>query len=554
MTSTTQSDQTACEDRSELALGRRDLLLGGASLFAASTLAAGVSSLPAKPARAQAGAAKPNILVIWGDDIGTWNISHRNLGMMGYRTPNIDRIAAEGTGFTDYYAQQSCTAGRAAFIGGNVPVRTGMTKVGLPGAAQGWQKTDVTMATVLKSQGYATGQFGKNHQGDRDEHLPTMHGFDEFFGNLYHLNAEEEPENRDYPRDLVLANGKKFVEQFGPRGVIHSWANADGTQRIENTGFLTRKRMETIDDETVTAAKDFITRQNTAGTPWFVWWNGTRMHFRTHVKAEHVGISGPSGDEYHDGMVEHDMQVGELLKLLDDLGLADDTVVMYSTDNGPHYNTWPDAGTTPFRSEKNSNWEGAYRVPAYVRWPGHFPAGKMLNGIVSHEDWLPTFAAIAGAPDIKEKLRDGVDLNGRHYRNYIDGYNLLDYLEGKADQSPRHEFWYVNDDGQVVAARYDDWKAVFLENRGEAFGVWREPFTELRVPLLFNLRRDPFEKAQHNANTYNDWFLDRVYVIVPIQALAARFLATMQEYPPSQTPGSFNLSRIEERLRAGVSN
>lgn len=484
---------------------------------------------------------KPNILVIWGDDIGTWNISRNNRGMMGYETPNIDRIANEGVGFTDYYAQQSCTAGRAAFIGGNVPVRTGMTKVGLPGAEQGWQKTDVTMATILKSQGYATGQFGKNHQGDRDEHLPTMHGFDEFLGNLYHLNAEEEPENRDYPKD------PEFLKKFGPRGVIHSWANADGTQRIENTGLLTKKRMETIDDETVTEAKRFITDASKSGKPFFVWWNGTRMHFRTHVKDEHIGISGQ--DEYSDGMVEHDMHVGELLKTIDDLGIANNTIVMYSTDNGPHYNTWPDAGTTPFRSEKNSNWEGAYRVPAFIRWPGQFPAGKTLNGIVSHEDWLPTFAAVAGAPDIKDKLLAGVELNGRNYRNYIDGYNMLDYLTGKTKASPRHEFWYVNDDGQVVAARYDDWKVVFLENRGEAFGVWREPFTDLRLPLLFNLRRDPFEKAQHNSNTYNDWFLDRAFVIVPIQGLAAKFLATMKEYPPSQSPGSFNLSKIEEQLR-----
>jgi arylsulfatase len=521
-------------------------------MFRFLSLAAIVALALSGPAAAQ-NAQKPNILVIWGDDIGTWNISHRNLGMMGYRTPNIDRIAAEGLAFTDYYAQQSCTAGRAAFIGGNVPVRTGMTKVGLPGAVQGWQETDVTMATILKSQGYATGQFGKNHQGDRDEHLPTNHGFDEFLGNLYHLNAEEEPENRDYPGDMKLANGKTFQEQFGPRGVMHTWANADGTQRVEDTGPLTKKRMETIDDESVAAASDFIKRQNAASTPWFVWWNGTRMHFRTHVREAHTGISGPSGDEYHDGMVEHDGHVGELLKLVDDLGVADNTIVMYSTDNGPHYNTWPDAGTTLFRSEKNSNWEGAYRVPAYVRWPGRFPAGKVLNGIVAHEDWLPTFAAAAGAPDITQKLRNGVQLNGRSYRNYIDGYDLLDYLEGRTDQSPRHEFWYVNDDGQVVAARYDDWKVVFLENRGQAFGVWREPFTELRVPLLFNLRRDPFEKAQHNSNTYNDWFIDRVFVIVPIQALAARFLQTMQDYPPSQTPGSFNLSGIEEKLKAGMS-
>ena len=494
-------------------------------------------------------ARKPNILVIWGDDIGTWNISHNSRGMMGYQTPNIDRIAKEGVAFTDYYGQQSCTAGRSAFIGGSVPVRNGMTKVGLPGAKEGWQKTDVTMATVLKSQGYATGQFGKNHQGDRDEHLPTMHGFDEFLGNLYHLNAEEEPENEDYPSDMKMASGKTFIEQFGPRGVLHTWADGKGGQRIENTGLLTKKRMETIDDETIAAAKDFITRQAKAGQPFFCWWNGTRMHFRTHVKAEnrHKG-----NDEYTDGMIEHDLHVGQLLKLIDDLGLADNTIVQYSTDNGPHYNTWPDAGTMPFRSEKNSNWEGAYRVPAFVRWPGHFPAGTTLNGIVSHEDWLPTFAAIAGAPDIKEKLLKGVALNGRTYKNYIDGYNQLDYLTGKVKESPRHEFFYVNDDGQIVAIRYDAWKAVFLENRGEAFGVWREPFVELRVPLLFNLRRDPFERAQHNSNTYNDWFLDRVYVLAPMQQLAAKFLMTMKDYPPSQTAGSFNLEKVQKQIEASI--
>jgi len=491
---------------------------------------------------------KPNILVIWGDDIGMWNISHNNRGMMGYQTPNIDRIAKEGLSFTDYYGQQSCTAGRAAFIGGNVPVRTGMTKVGLPGAAEGWQKTDVTMATVLKSQGYSTGQFGKNHQGDRDEHLPTMHGFDEFFGNLYHLNAEEEPENRDYPTDMVLPNGKTFIEQFGPRGVLKCKADGKGGQTIEDTGPLTKKRMETIDEETVAAAKDFIKRKNDADEPFFCWWNATRMHFRTHVKEEHKGLAGKTGNEYHDGMIEHDMQVGELLDLIDELGIAENTLIMYSTDNGPHYNTWPDAATTIFRSEKNSNWEGAYRVPAFVRWTGTFPADETLNGIVSHEDWLPTFAAVAGAPDIKEKLKEGVELNGRKYRNYIDGYNILDYLTGKAEESPRKEFMYVNDDGQIVAMRYGQWKAVFLENRGQAFEVWREPFTELRVPLLFNLRRDPLEKAQHNSNTYNDWFLDRVYVMAPMQQLAAQFLKTMQDYPPSQTPGSFNLEKVQKQI------
>ena len=492
---------------------------------------------------------KPNVLVIWGDDIGTWNISHTNRGMMGFQTPNIDRIAKEGVGFTDYYAQQSCTAGRAAFISGSVPVRSGMTKVGIPSAKEGWQKTDVTMATVMKSQGYATGQFGKNHQGDLDEHLPTMHGFDEFLGNLYHLNAEEEPENEDYPANMRLANGKSFKEVFGPRGVLHCKADGKGGQNCKDTGPLSRKRMETIDDETVAAARDFIIRQQKAGVPFFVWWNGTRMHFRTHVRKEN---RNPGNDEYTDGMIEHDMQVGQLLKLLDELGIANDTLVMYSTDNGPHYNTWPDAGTTPFRSEKNSNWEGAYRVPAFVRWPGQFPANVTLNGIVSHEDWLPTFAAVAGAPDIKDKLLQGVSLNGRSYKNHIDGYNQLDYLTGKTKESPRREFIYVNDDGQIVAMRYDAWKAVFLENRGRAFEVWREPFTELRVPLLFNLRRDPFEKAQHNSNTYNDWFLDRVFLLAPMQQVAAKFLVSMKEYPPSQTPGSFNLEKVQKQIEASI--
>jgi len=505
-------------------------------------LAAMLGMAPAIVSAAPEQGKKPNILVIWGDDIGMWNISANSKGMMGYKTPNIDRLAKEGLSFTDYYGQQSCTAGRAAFLGGNVPVRTGMTKVGLPGAKEGWQKSDVTVATVMKSLGYATGQFGKNHQGDRDEHLPTANGFDEFFGNLYHLNAEEEPENEDYPKN------PEFRKKFGPRGVIHSFADGRGGQKIEDTGPLTRKRMETVDDETVAAAKDFITRQAKAGKPFFTWWNGTRMHFRTHVKPEHRGLSGQ--DEYGDGMVEHDMHVGELLKLIDDLGLADDTIVFYSTDNGPHFNTWPDAGTTIFRSEKNSNWEGAYRVPAYVRWPKHFPAGETLNGIVSHEDWLPTFAAAAGDDKIKDKLAAGVKLEGRKYHNKIDGENMLDYFSGAAKESPRKDFIYVNDDGQIVAIRYDDWKVVFLENRGEAFGVWREPFTELRVPLIFNLRRDPLERAQHNSNTYNDWFLERAFVAVPMQKVAADFLMTMKQYPPSQTPGSFNLEKVQKEIEA----
>ncbi len=481
---------------------------------------------------------KPNILVLWGDDIGTWNISHNNRGMMGYQTPNIDRIAKEGVAFTDYYAQQSCTAGRAAFVGGANPLRTGMTKVGIPGAVEGWQKTDVTVATAMKSLGYSTAQFGKNHLGDRDEHLPTMHGFDEFFGNLYHLNAEEEPENEDYPKD------PRFKERFGPRGVLHTWADGKGGQRIEDTGALTKKRMETIDDETSAAAIKFIREKTASGEPWFVWWNGTRMHFRTHVKDELRGISGQ--DEYSDGMVEHDMHVGLFLELLDELGIADNTLLVYSTDNGPHNNSWPDAATTPFRGEKNTNWEGAYRVPCFVRYPGQFMENKTVNGIVAHQDWLPTFASAAGNDKIVEQVKAGTKLNGREYRNYLDGYNMMDYLSGKVEESPRQEFLYVNDDGLLVAIRLRDWKAVYYEQREQTLQLWREPFTKLRISLLFNLRRDPFEKAQHNSNTYQDWFLDHAYFGYPMFDVAYEFYKTIGEYPPSQMPGDFSLEKIKE--------
>ncbi|MFN9327479.1 MAG: sulfatase-like hydrolase/transferase, partial [Flavobacteriales bacterium] len=378
--------------------------------------------------------------------------------------------------------------------------------------------------------------------------LPTLHGFDEFVGSLYHLNAEEEPENRDYPGDMVMANGKTFRENFGPRGVIKCKADGKGGQTIENLGPLTKKRMETIDDETLAAAKAFIKREAAAGRPFFCWWNGTRMHFRTHVKPEHIGISGQ--DEYGDGMVEHDMHVGELLALIDELGLADNTVVQYSTDNGPHYNTWPDAGTTPFHGEKNSNWEGAFRVPCFIKWPGHFPAGTTLNGIVSHEDWLPTFAEIAGAPDIKERLlKGGVVLNGRTYKNHIDGYNLVDYLSGKAKDSPRGEFIYVGDDGDVMAIRVGDWKAIYLENRAHQLQVWREPLVHLRLPLLFNLRRDPFEKAYENSNTYHDGMIDRAYVLGPMQVVASKFLMTMKDFPPSQKPGDWSLESLERQIK-----
>ena len=483
---------------------------------------------------------RPNILVIWGDDIGRSNISAYTMGMMGYRTPNIDRVAREGMIFTDYYGEQSCTAGRSSFIMGQSVFRTGLSKVGLPGAESGMQPEDPTIAELLKPMGYATGQFGKNHLGDQDHMLPSNHGFDEFLGNLYHLNAEEEPENEDYPTD---AEWPGFAERFGPRGVIHSYA--DG--RIEDTGPLTKLRMESIDDETVAAAIDFIRRAEASDTPWFVWWSGTRMHFRTHVKAELRGISGQ--DEYSDGMVEHDMHIGQFLDLLDELGIADETIVFYSTDNGPHYNTWPDAAATPFRGEKNTNWEGGWRVPAMVRWPGRIEAGSVSNEIMHHMDWLPTFVAAAGDPDVKAKLLDGHQADGKSFRVHLDGYNFLPFLTGQTDTGPREEIFYFTDDGDLSALRFRDWKAIFLEQRVEAtLQAWAEPFVPLRVPLLFNLRRDPYERAQLTSNTYYDWLIDRVYMFVPAQSYVAEFLATFQEYPPRQRAASFSLDQVMEKL------
>jgi len=491
---------------------------------------------------------KPNILVIWGDDIGQSNISAYTMGLVGYKTPNIDRVAKEGVIFTDYYGEQSCTAGRSSYITGQSVFRTGLSKVGLPGADLGLREEDPTIAGLLKAYGYTTGQFGKNHLGDKDEHLPTNHGFDEFFGNLYHLNAEEEPENEDYPGDMVLADGRTFREAFGPRGVIHSYA--DG--RIEDTGPLTKKRMETVDDETLAAAIDFIKRANADGKPFYVWWNGTRMHFRTHVKDELRGISGQ--DEYADGMVEHDMHVGQLLDLLDELGIADNTIVHYSTDNGPHMNTWPDAAMTPFRGEKNTNWEGGWRVPSMARWPGKIEAGSVSNAIMHHMDWLPTFLAAAGTDDIKERLKEGnVRAIGRKYKVHLDGYNFLPYLTGETDKGPRHEIFYFSDDGDLTALRYDDWKLIFMEQRVEAtLQAWSEPFIPLRIPLIFNLRRDPYERSQITSNTYYDWLLDRAYLLVPAQAYVGRFLATFQEFPPRQKAASFSLDQVMEQLSENV--
>jgi arylsulfatase len=501
---------------------------------------------------------KPNILVIFGDDIGQANISAYTKGVMGYRTPNIDRIAKEGMIFTDYYAEQSCTAGRSSFITGQCTLRTGLSKVGIPGATVGLQARDVTIAQLLKPLGYATGQFGKNHLGDRNEYLPTVHGFDEFFGNLYHLNAEEDPENFFYPQDPAVRKA------MGPRGVLRCkatdkddpteqprWGKV-GKQTIEDTGALTKKRMETIDDETTGAAIDFIQRQVKAGKNFFCWMNTTRMHFRTHVRASMRDKPGlNSRTEYADGMLEHDGDVGKLLKTLDDLGVSDNTIVLYTTDNGPHQNSWPDAGTTPFRSEKNTCWEGAFRVPCIIRWPGHIKPDAESNEIVSALDWLPTLLAAAGEPNIADKLLKGHEAGGTTFKVHLDGYNQLPYLTGQQEQSARKEFIYFNDDGDVVAVRYGNWKAVFEEQRAQGtLRIWAEPFTKLRFPKLFNLRSDPYERADITSNTYYDWLMSAgagVFIAAP--PVVGQFLTTFKEYPPSQRPSSFSIDQLVEKMQ-----
>jgi arylsulfatase A-like enzyme len=479
---------------------------------------------------------KPNFLIIWGDDIGIYNISAYNDGAMGYRTPNIDRIASGGLRFTDYYGDQSCTAGRSSFITGQSPLRTGLSKVGLPGADLGLQERDVTLARLLRDRGYSTGQFGKNHLGDKDEYLPTNHGFDEFFGNLYHLNAEEEPEDPDYPQQPW------FKAKFGPRGVIHSYA--DG--RIEDTGPLTRKRMETVDEEFLAASLDFIDRAHAAKKPFFVWFNSTHMHFRTHTKASDLGRSGQG--PYNDTMMGHDETVGKLLDKLDELGVSDNTIVLYTTDNGPHFNTWPDAAITPYRSEKNSNWEGAFRVPAMVRWPGKIPAGSVSNDIISHLDWVPTLMAAAGEPDIVNKLKSGLTVEGKQYRVHLDGYNFLPRLSGQAEQGPRQVFHYLEDSGMPVGVRVGDWKMVYAEQRGRQMGVWNEPMVILKFPKIFNLRRDPFERADLNSNTYWDWLITKAPYIYLSLATTAQFLQTFTEYPPSQRADSWSVDKLTERF------
>jgi arylsulfatase A-like enzyme len=513
-------------------------------------------ALTAFAAPASAQQKSPNIVVIWGDDIGQSDVSAYSHGVMGFQTPNIDRLAKEGMMFTDIYAEQSCTAGRSSFLTGQSGLRTGMTKVGLPASTLGLQKEDPTVAELLKPLGYATGQFGKNHLGDRNEFLPTVHGFDEFYGNLYHLNAEEEPELPDYPKDPA------FRATFGPRGVMDCKASTTddptvdprfgkvGKQVCKDTGPLTKARMVGIDDDIAARAVEFIQRQNKAGKPAFVWVNFTHMHFRTHTKPESIGQSGRWQSPYHDTMIDHDKNVGQVLKALDDLGIADNTFVMYSTDNGPHMNSWPDGAMTPFRSEKNSNWEGAYRVPAMVRWPGKVKPGTVANDIVAHLDWLPTLLAVAGDAQVTDKLLKGYQVGGMNYKVHLDGYNLLPYLTGQVAKSPRDSFFYINDDQQLTGLRYDNWKFVFMEQRAQGtMAIWAEPFVSLRVPKIFNLRTDPYERADITSNTYYDWILDHAFAFVPAQNVVGQFIATFKDYPQRQKAASFNLDEVFEKMK-----
>jgi arylsulfatase A-like enzyme len=506
---------------------------------------------------------KPNILVIWGDDIGISNLSCYSSGMMGYRTPNIDRIANEGMRFTDSYGEQSCTAGRSSFITGQSVFRTGLSKVGIPASPIGLQADDPTIAELLKPLGYATGQFGKNHLGDLNKYLPTAHGFDEFYGNLYHLNCEEEPERPNYPPEKDFP---EFRKKFGPRGVLHAWATDKedateeprwgrvGKQKIEDTGPLTKERMETCDDDFVDAARSFITRQNAAGQPFFCWVNTTHMHAFTHTKPSSLGQAGRWQSPYHDTMIDHDKNVGALLDLLDELKIADNTFVMYSTDNGPHMNTWPDGAMTPFRSEKNTNWEGAFRIPLAVRWPGKIAAGAVSNEIVQHHDWLPTFLAMAGEPGIVEKLKAGHKADDKTFKVHIDGYNLLPYLSGKEEKSPRKGFIYFSDDGDLVALRFDNWKIVFMEQRCPGtLQVWAEPFVPLRLPKMFNLRTDPYERADITSNTYYQWLLESGYLALAAQTIVSEFLATFKDFPPRQKAASFTIDQALEKMSEAAS-
>jgi arylsulfatase A-like enzyme len=524
---------------------------GALVALAVTFLAAPATHAQNAPAKA---AKQPNILIIWGDDIGTWNVSAYNQGTLGYKTPNIDRIAREGALFTDWYGQQSCTAGRAAFITGQSPIRTGLTKVGLPSAPEGLKKEDPTLADLLKPLGYATGQFGKNHLGDRNEFLPTVHGFDEFFGNLYHLNAEEEPENVDYPKD------PKFKAMFGPRGVMHCFASDKddatvdprfgkvGRQTVEDTGPLNRKRMETVDEEVTAAALKFMDKAHKDGKPFFVWWNSTRMHVFTHLKPASVGKTGLG--IYADGMVEHDGMVGQVLDKIKELGIEDNTIVMYSTDNGAEAFTWPDGGTTQFRGEKNTQWEGGFRVPCAIRWPGVIKPGTVINDICAHEDMIPTLMAAVGDTTVKEDLLKGKKYGETTFKVHLDGYNLLPALKGSGGggEWPRKEFIYWTDDGNCAALRYNNWKISFLKQNASGVQVWAQPFEELRMPLVCNIRMDPFERAADEAIGYGQWMAERMFVFAPAGAYVAQWMQSFREFPPRQKPGSFNLDRVMEAM------
>jgi arylsulfatase len=494
---------------------------------------------------------KPNILVIMGDDIGWYNSSIYHRGDMGYWTPNIDRIGKEGGMFMSWYGQQSCTAGRAAFLTGQSPIRTGLTKVGVPGADLGLSAKDMTIAEALKPLGYATGQFGKNHVGDRNEFLPCVHGFDEFFGNLYHLNAEEEPENPDYPKSPV------FRAHYGPRGVLRCWATTTddttedpsfgkvGRQKIDNTGPLNVKRMETIDDEFTNAAMDWMGKQAKAGKPFFCYYNSTRMHVFTHLKESSQGKTGLG--LYPDGMVEHDGHVGQLLKKLDDLAIAKNTIVVYTSDNGAEVMTWPDGGTTPYRGEKATNWEGAYRVPTLIRWPGVIKPGTIYNDFFAHEDFLPTLVAAGGNPNIVEQCAGTCQEASKSFHLHLDGYNLMPFFKGEVQQSPRKEFLYWSDDGDLFALRYSNWKIVFIEQNHTGIDVWMQGFNKLRLPKIFNLRADPFERGD-SSFLYNDWLAHRAYIVFGAQGVVAEWLQSLKEFPIRQKPASFNLDEVMRKL------
>ncbi|MGE0852935.1 MAG: arylsulfatase [Hyphomicrobiaceae bacterium] len=514
------------------------MLLSSTALVTTAALArTSVAQAQAQPRPSTSAGQRPNILIIWGDDVGIWNISSYHRGMMGGSTPNIDRIGREGMIFMDHYGQASCTAGRAAFITGQYPIRVGLSTVGLPGSDKGLQKEDPTLAELLKPLGYATGQFGKNHLGDRDEHLPTAHGFDEFFGILYHLNAGEYEDNYDYPKD------PKFQRDYKLRGVVHSWAEGNGRQRVEDKGPFGRERQRTLDQEILTQSKRFIRDAATARKPFFVWHNTTRMHYRTNLSEKYGGKSGYG--IYADGMMEMDDTVGELLKVLDETGVADNTIVMFSTDNGAAANSWPDGGNTPFHGEKGLAYEGGFRVPMLVKWPGHIPAGSATGQFMTMEDWLPTLMAAVGQPDIKEKLLQGHRVGDLDYKVHLDGYDQTDLITGKGP-SKRQEFYYFTET-KLQAVRHGDWKVQFVEQEKWFNGVRND----LTSPRITNLKLDPFERFR-DARGFDEWQENRSYLLSPAMAQVQQFMASLKKYPPRMASVDFNIDKVMDALTAST--